>query len=551
MSTAAVLVPEAVQQADSNSDSVIIATAQQNALDLWTADREVFGRSQESAKALGDALVAVRDRMPHGTYIPWLKRSGIDVNRATYCVRVVTGKHAKTRAAAKNKRKVLAVDADTFLRWGDGEEVFMASGLRRTTDGWLLDLTPAPPETDEPVEPTIVDDAPYDGIPKIEFEADELNKALRRFKDIVPIMEMRSLVRISSPATVEFIGKAAALRIRLVKASTFGNFEHLVDFETLFAATRRMTGVVTIMDDGALMTGDFQTKLAWAPDRDDYVVRHEEPLPDTVDESHLATGVALAALKEQYKLVDFVIPSREGKFVNPCALLESGNGCTQRLVTTDGNGLAIAEKPALVSGGLRMNIPHPAWELLYKMNGEMLSIAETESLFIFTTELETLTYAKSHYEFPTYSRVLPPNHDGCARLTCPDVGALVSALKRLRPFADSQKPFVIFDAGDDGRLLLVPNKVESDSWAKPTAEATIPILKVGPSIRVRLDADLLLPFLERVKGTLEFYVKDAATIVDFHASDGYRFLLMPMRESAPPTATPTVAAPVQEVPVTA
>jgi hypothetical protein len=536
MSAAPVLAPEeAVQQADSNVESVNIASAQQHALELWNADRAVFGRSQESAKALGEALVAVKNRMDHGEYIPWLKRAGIDRNRASYCVRVVTGKHAKTRATAKKKRKVVVLNHDTFVRWRDDEQVFTVSGrpLLGEEARWVLDLMPAPPdETEkEPAAPAVVEDAPlYEGPPKIEFDADELNKALRRFKAINPVMDERSAVYITSPATVELVGTESGLRIRLPKAQTFGVFTHTVDFENLVAAMKSMTGAVTLMDDGTLKAGDFQTKMTWAPDNAGYCFPDEEPLPDTT-----VDGVNLARFKEQYKLVNFAIPNPDGKFVVPTALLEATPG-NLRMVTTDGVRVVIADQAARVLNAEPQPIEHPALDLVHEMNGTTLSITGTPNLQMFTTELETLTYGKRHSEFPKYRRVIPANHDGWAHLTCPDSAGLVSALKRLRPHADSEKPCVIFEVADDGRLSLTAIKYLD---GPPTAHAAVPILKVGPSVCVRLDAKMLLPFLERV-GAFECYIKDAHTIVDFQARDGYRFLMMPMREPTP------TAAPVQE-----
>jgi len=71
---------------------------QQRALELWKADRVVFGEAQEkSARALGAALADVKAALPHGEYGKWLKKNGIDHNRANYCVRVAVGKQKKPK----------------------------------------------------------------------------------------------------------------------------------------------------------------------------------------------------------------------------------------------------------------------------------------------------------------------------------------------------------------------------------------------------------------------------------------------------------------------
>jgi hypothetical protein len=49
-------------------------------------------KSTEDEKALGMALVAVRDRMKHGEFIRWISANGFDKNRVYYCIRVFEGK---------------------------------------------------------------------------------------------------------------------------------------------------------------------------------------------------------------------------------------------------------------------------------------------------------------------------------------------------------------------------------------------------------------------------------------------------------------------------
>jgi hypothetical protein len=81
---------------------------QQLAIDLWEADQQAFGASEKSAKKLGAVLNKVRASMPHGKYTPWLKKNGIDRNRANYCMRVASGKQKakKTSSIPEGFKKV-------------------------------------------------------------------------------------------------------------------------------------------------------------------------------------------------------------------------------------------------------------------------------------------------------------------------------------------------------------------------------------------------------------------------------------------------------------
>ena len=83
---------------------------QQSPLTCWEADRQAFGASEKSAKKLGAALNEVKAALPHGKYTPWLKHSGINRNRANYCMRVARGKQEvkakKTTTVPEGFKKV-------------------------------------------------------------------------------------------------------------------------------------------------------------------------------------------------------------------------------------------------------------------------------------------------------------------------------------------------------------------------------------------------------------------------------------------------------------
>lgn len=518
-----------------------ILTAQQRAIELWNADREVFGRSQDSAKALGAALVEVKTAMPHGDFKPWLKAQGIDRNRATYCMRVSNGKDAAA-AAAKAKQAtahVTTLKLGMLVRW-EKEAAVKVVGVDKTADRLTLltELAPEQQQQDVPQEDgeaAPAPEQPYDGPPKVEFDAAELNKVVRRLGEVCKnTSDAERLVRITSPAPcgealVGMVGTDASLSVT-VAARTIGNCNLVIQYDELAPAIKNLADRVTLTDDGTLLSGTLTTKLKCWP-------AHKElsdfPIEDTV---HHIDGINLAGLKEQYKLVDFAIPAFDGKFVVRTAQLASSNG-TLRMAATDHISVALSERPGM-HGDFNFTIPQPALELLHKMNGEILDITETEHFWRFSTKRETLVYAKNYAEFPPFERVIPPHHDGWTKITV-DAGAIASALKRLLPHAiDKAKPSAYF-VTDGDQLLIGTERAEkvrdpmgfTYEALRVTASASVKALS-NASVEVTLDMNRVLPFLGRVKGDVELYVKDAGTLVDCLGPDGFRFLVMPMRRGA-------------------
>jgi len=107
-----------------------------DAMQAWAADKDLYVRSEESAAVLGAALVKVEAALPYGQYGPWLKKSGISVNRASYCVRKVNGKDK----AAKDKAKDKAAAHVTRLKQGMFIDPQVADRRLLRVDGWELSL---------------------------------------------------------------------------------------------------------------------------------------------------------------------------------------------------------------------------------------------------------------------------------------------------------------------------------------------------------------------------------------------------------------------------
>src|SRR5580704_16088256 len=68
-------------QAVPTDESLNIQALMDEALRLWAAD-------QQSALALGKALIAVRDalRNEHGAFTSWFREAGLVENRVYYCI---------------------------------------------------------------------------------------------------------------------------------------------------------------------------------------------------------------------------------------------------------------------------------------------------------------------------------------------------------------------------------------------------------------------------------------------------------------------------------
>lgn len=253
--------------------------------------------------------------------------------------------------------------------------------------------------------------------------------------------------------------------------------------------------------------------------------------------------IGLPGLKEQIDQVDFVIPAADGKFTTSVAQIES-TADAFRLVATDGVRLAMSETPANLGEFITL-ISKSALALVTKLDGgSTVTIYEGDGLFYFVTELETLTYSRTHGEFPPYQTVLP-NLDMKypTVITIKDAGQkedLLQSLRRCKPFADSEKPGAKFIIEENGTLLhldVVHNEqgtAEGSVFTNMAADE-VEVDSKGAAASVKMDIDLLLPFLERAKVPFTMFIKGETALVEYHANGvvagrpAYRFLQMPMR----------------------
>lgn len=99
--------------ADAAHQNLKIKALKETAIELWRKD-------QASARDLGAALIAVRDALKekHGAFKRWYRETGLDENRAYYCIRLVEGKVKKEESAQAEpepEKQVVQPAAETLL----------------------------------------------------------------------------------------------------------------------------------------------------------------------------------------------------------------------------------------------------------------------------------------------------------------------------------------------------------------------------------------------------------------------------------------------------
>lgn len=249
-------------------------------------------------------------------------------------------------------------------------------------------------------------------------------------------------------------------------------------------------------------------------------------LPDPPSVIGDSVELDLADFQRRIEHVQFAVPEKEGKHVPTIALVESTPEVF-RLVATDGYRIAISQVPANL-GEFKYTVAGYALNLVKKLDGgDKVTVAASEDTYYFQTDVELLTHRKTHGEFPPYEKILPTNHDGSTVVTV-DAEKFLDCLKAVHVVEDADKPSmrraaVTFAASGDELWLRTSTEDSS------RADAIVPCLVEGQPALTRLDALRLLPFLQRAKGLVKFFIHSAASVLDFHANDGQRFLLMPLR----------------------
>jgi len=515
------------------------------AMQAWATDKDLYARSEKSAESLGAALIEVEKALPYGEYGPWLKASGINRNRASYCVRKVNGKDkaAREKAKARAASHVTTLKANMLVRWNQG--VFKVTEGSEESDKLVLKCLAVEPEAyAEPaeLEPTLECTEPENGIV---FNVLEMQRCLNRLSAVACRKAQEPIygnIRLSSDESgvVRLLGVDidSTLTVMLPTAKWYGPVRAVCleykQLQNLVKGLKTKEASITFVDESAtISSGAFKCNIQTYPVAkfsDLTVVQVISEKPDIGGFS-----IGLLGLKEQIEQVTFAIPSPDGKFPVPVGLLESTSD-TLRMVATDGYSIAIADSAANL-GEFSYTLPKPLLKMISKLDGgTTVNIVDNETAFYVETDLELLTYPKTHFDFPPYRRVIPALGTFPTRIFV-DACALANALKRLLPNADEEEPGVMFTVAENGKNLelhATDNVLQAtgDVFARESRDA-IPAEVVGSPNHFTLNLKKLLPFLDRIEGQIELVCRDAFHVIDMHANGGtYRFLQMPLREGA-------------------
>lgn len=330
----------------------------------------------------------------------------------------------------------------------------------------------------------------------------------------------------------------ASLTRTIVSAEPEGPTDVLIQFSKLVEIVANVETAECSLDiDGEtkvkFIAGKFRAELKTHP------LANWPGIMERPDRA-LAT-IALPAFKEQIGQVEFAVPASDGKHIVAVAKLES-NGTALTLVGTDGFRLAIAAT-VQNAGEFSLTLPKPALDFIKKLEGgTQLTISEADAGFYFDTELETLTVASTHGQFPPYRTVIPPKF--ATQITVKKK-AFLSALKRVKPLADPEKPVIVFSVAEGATVMGIwAAHVESGSDGvgfRNMAQDELDVVTVGPETEFTLDAALLQPFLESAYGSGDGDItirrdlpneKKPNPIVDFNAGENYRFLQMPTQPAS-------------------
>ena len=387
------------------------------AMQAWATDKDLYARSEKSAESLGAALIEVEKALPYGEYGPWLKASGINRNRASYCVRKVNGKDkaAREKAKARAAAHVTTLKANMLVRWNQG--VFKVTEGSEESDKLVLKCLAVEPEAyAEPaeLEPTLECTEPENGIV---FNVLEMQRCLNRLSAVACRKGQEPVygnVRLSSDesSVVRLLGVDidSTLTVTLPTAKWFGPSGAVCleykQLQNIVKGLKTKEASITFVDESAtILSGGFECNI-----RTYSAAKFSElaVVQDIGENAELGGfSIGLPGLKEQIEQVAFAIPATDGMFVVPSILLES-TADVLRLVATDKFSMAISSVSANL-GEFSYTMPKQLVTQIAKMEGgETVTINDiNESTFYVSTEHELLTYGKAHSTFPPYSRVIP------------------------------------------------------------------------------------------------------------------------------------------------
>lgn len=305
-----------------------------------------------------------------------------------------------------------------------------------------------------------------------------------------------------------------AIRLPLgADARIEGTEKVLAPFFQLLAIAQQVAGDVILETDGswlAVCAGESKFKLPSMP-ADNFPSVDFNPGPALLT-------LPLPELKKMSERVALAISREAGRYTLQAARLHTV-GKALRLVATDGHRLALTERPWDDFGDVSLLLPASVLPLINSLSGEAVEIAESESTLFFTVGQAVVTTRKLAGQFPNYEHILPTEHK--VRVTF-SAQMLSVILNRLRIVAEEDNRAVCFAAAN-GKIALSSSSADRGQGSD-VMDAAI----VGGEIRIGLNADFLLAFLQQVTGDVTGEFKDENAAADF-TQGGYRYLVMPIR----------------------
>lgn len=333
-------------------------------------------------------------------------------------------------------------------------------------------------------------------------------------KATIPSYSMVKLEVVGEKATVTGTGPQGTFRAAIkAEASEDG---------AMLLPTKRLQEILPYLpeDSATFTTHESKIKVTSGRYKADLLTLPVENFQAAIDvpENHTAI-LGLPGLKALVEKVLFAVPPNDGKYVVSVALLDS-DGKEIRMVATDGFRLVIAAQPG-DAGVFQLQLPKSALDLLSDLNGDTVKVSESDSSFVFQTDLESLFVTKTSGAFPPYQKVLPTSHKTEFAIAA---GPFTRAILRTAALADEETQAVAFSLAANGEALVL----KSASHASGFASDEVDVKSTGAAASFALNTKMLLPFLEKAGGDLTVRIKEADTVVDFHAGPSYRFVIMPV-----------------------
>lgn len=382
---------------------------------------------------------------------------------------------------------------------------------------------------------------------KFKFDVPELQKRLGQLSAVVARKAQEPLygnVRLSSDAlgavTLQGIDIDSTMTVKLPGASADGCGTVLLEYKklnTVVQSIKAKEAFISFTDEKSASIS--YAKFKGTMQGSNVGLFEQLAVVQSITEKPELGGfvLGLPGLKEQIEQVGFAIPAPDGKFVVPSALLES-TADTLRLVATNGFAIAVSSLAANL-GEFSFTLPKPLLEIITKLDGgPTVTISDTENGFYIQTELELVTYAKTHSEFPPYQKVIPQLGSATSTAVLKDKEAFQTALKTVKPFCDGAEPGVKFSFAAGTHIALyaqhVSEQTSGDAFTD-IAEDTLEAEATGADIAFRLNIDRLAPFIDRATFPVTVNAISFRGVIDIHANGGtpekptYRFLMMPMK----------------------